>query len=833
MHGPVEIQTSVISHQSSVSSDQLSAKYERPGYLSELGKKLEERYEEAWRVQEIRERLRTAPLKDRHAFSVTRGALALEARASNLDPQVPQSGAILEAEGRSSSPSALRQLRLPPTSSTAKRDDPAYAEAASAGRPPTFSAEADPQAGVLQKNLSGRRAVKLLVKEEGWHRVSRAALVGAGLNASVNPQLLQVYAEGREIPIRIVKNTQGEIPSWKAIDFYGTGLDTQSTDTRVYWLVEGSAAGQRVRVSSKQGGTTGSLSFPYTVERKDRTFYFPALRNGEESNWFGPAIYQPQEPVDQILEVRNIDLSAPEDALLEIGVQGAADASHVVRVYVNDLPVGALSWEGQVPWTGVFPVPHADLLEGENLVTLEPLSGDMIVSLVDYIRLTYSHTYHAYGDELKCQAQGGTRVSIDGFSTRAVAILDVTNERDVIRVLRKITSYDAGDGTVGYRATFTAPGKGERTLLALTEQQFRTPAEIQVNRPSSWRQVRGRDFLIVSHKDFTRSLEPLKARRRSEGFSVGVVDMEDVYDEFSFGGKNPRALKDFLRYVNSHWSLKPKYVLLVGDASYDPRDYFGYGNQDYVPTKLVDTFYLETASDDWFVDFDDDGLPDLAIGRLPVQTVEEADAVISKIVSYAQSNPISEALLVADQVGQGDFDFEGSNDEVGKLLPTSLAMRKVYRGQYGSDAEAKAALLTGINQGPLLVNYMGHGSVGIWRGDILTPVDAEALANATGFPFFVNMTCLNGFFQAPERDSLAEALIKRPQGGAVAVWTSSGLTVPGAQALMDRELMRLLFGEGSLSVGEAARRAKAATTDADVRRTWILFGDPSMKVKME
>jgi hypothetical protein len=119
----------------------------------------------------------------------------------------------------------------------------------------------------------------------------------------------------------------------------------------------------------------------------------------------------------------------------------------------------------------------------------------------------------------------------------------------------------------------------------------------------------------------------------------------------------------------------------------------------------------------------------------------------------------------------------------------------------------------------------------MWRGDVLTLADVEALRNRTGVPFFVNMTCLNGFFQNPYTDSLAEALIKRPKAGAVAVWTSSGLTDPSAQAVMNLELMKLLFGAKSLRVGEAARRAKAAITDPDVRRTWILFGDPSMKMK--
>jgi hypothetical protein len=235
------------------------------------------------------------------------------------------------------------------------------------------------------------------------------------------------------------------------------------------------------------------------------------------------------------------------------------------------------------------------------------------------------------------------------------------------------------------------------------------------------------------------------------------------------------------------------------------------------------------------VDFDDDGLPDLAIGRLPVQTKQEADALVSKIKGYRRSEPLSQALLVADRMEAGDYNFENGSDALGTLLPAPVGLQKVYRGQYGSDQEAKAALLGGINQGPLLVNYIGHGSVGIWRGDLLTLGDAEGLTNSAGLPFFVNMTCLNGYFQTPATDSLAEALLKRPEGGALAVWTSSGLTMPNEQALMNMELMRLLFPDTAkdkpLRVGEAARRAKAATTDTDVRRTWIFLGDPTIRLK--
>jgi hypothetical protein len=96
---------------------------------------------------------------------------------------------------------------------------------------------------------------------------------------------------------------------------------------------------------------------------------------------------------------------------------------------------------------------------------------------------------------------------------------------------------------------------------------------------------------------------------------------------------------------------------------------------------------------------------------------------------------------------------------------------------------------------------------------------------------FVMMTCLNGYFHDPAFDSLAESLMKAEHGGAVAVWASSGMTLPGAQATMNRELYRLVFSNPALALGEAVRRAKLATSESDVRRTWVFFGDPTMKLK--
>jgi hypothetical protein len=367
--------------------------------------------------------------------------------------------------------------------------------------------------------------------------------------------------------------------------------------------------------------------------------------------------------------------------------------------------------------------------------------------------------------------------------------------------------------------------------LAFTDEKAKSPIGIAHNQPSTWSRFKaGFDLVIIAHGDFLESMKPLQTLRKAQRLRVALVDVEDLYDEFNYGVKSPQAIKDFLSFARAKWWRKPKFVLLVGDATFDPRNSLKLGNFDFMPAKLVDTEYNETASDDWFVDFNSDGLPDLAIGRLPVRTVAEAQAVVSKVITYEQATGMNQVLLVAD-IGD-TYDFEGATDEVEALLPSShLPAQKVYRGSYGSDALARAEVLNDINQGPLLVNFSGHGAQQTWRGNLLKSTDATALTNTNRLSFFVNMTCLNGFFQDVYLESMAEALLKAPQGGAVAIWSSSGLTYPDQQSLMNAELIRLLFNGQSLRLGEATMRAKTATTDQDVRRTWILFGDPSMRLR--
>ena len=149
--------------------------------------------------------------------------------------------------------------------------------------------------------------------------------------------------EGREQPIRVIGRRDRSFGSWDAIEFYGVGL--RYTIDRYEGLLVGGGfgPGKRVEVSRGQGGQIASSSFPYTVERKDRVIYFPALKNGDEENLFGPIVS------DQgwIRFCQNLDSGSSEDALLEVVLQGVTDGSHRVKVLLNDEEVGEVVFEGQ------------------------------------------------------------------------------------------------------------------------------------------------------------------------------------------------------------------------------------------------------------------------------------------------------------------------------------------------------------------------------------------------------------------------------------------------------------------------------------------------------
>jgi len=214
---------------------------------------------------------------------------------------------------------------------------------------------------------------------------------------------------------------------------------------------------------------------------------------------------------------------------------------------------------------------------------------------------------------------------------------------------------------------------------------------------------------------------------------------------------------------------------------------------------------------------------------LPAHNPSEASSIVAKLLRYESAKAAEEVLLVAD--ANDDFSFEQAADNLRELVPANLHVEELRRGQLDA-ATAKEQLFAALGRGQKLINYNGHGSLNLWRGNLLTTDEARTLSNDT-LPVFVVMNCLNGYFQDAANESLGEALLKSERGGAVAVWASSGLTSPQTQAMMNQQLYRLLFApsEKAMTLGEAIQNAKAMINDTDVRCTWILLGDPTLRLR--
>ena len=230
--------------------------------------------------------------------------------------------------------------------------------------------------------LAGTNALKLLVGKEGMYRVSFAQLAQAGFTVR-HPASLQLYAYGKEQSILVTSS---------GIEFYATGVDTPWTDTQTYWLVNGIRPGKRIGQAYAGMGRSGPVSFPATIVAKPRSFYFPALLNGDASNWFGTPITGEQASV--ALTVSHV---APYVASLSVLLQGVTDQTHTVSVFVNGSFVGNVVFDGETQGHAVFAVAAHQLIEGVNQVSFSS-SGDEDICLVDTITLTYAHTYAADGD---------------------------------------------------------------------------------------------------------------------------------------------------------------------------------------------------------------------------------------------------------------------------------------------------------------------------------------------------------------------------------------------------------------------------------------------------
>jgi len=676
---------------------------------------------------------------------------------------------------------------------------------------------------------------KVAVDEDGIYLLSHADLVAAGLDlGGADPQRISLSNQGEEIPL-LVSGEGTEL----TIIFQGTGTTSLYSRENVYWLDLGGDAERRIVERSVSSAACGEpvVSFLHTVRGEEDLLYAGMAPAGED-HWYWQKLLAP-ETTD--LPVDTVDL-APGDGLLRLALLGytsdEVSPDHHARIHFNGCTAGEASWDGQEPHIVESAVPHSCMQEGENILGLE-LLGDTgaraDIVLVDWFEVDYQRHFSAREDRLEFTGQGGFHV-VTGLSSEQSWLFDVSDPLDVVQ----LTAANVEAHESEYVLSFCDDQPAGSSYMAVGQAGLRRPTSITA--ASNLADLRNpenqADYIVITHENFLEAVQPLVKWRRDQGLTVQVVTITEVYDQFSHGLTDPAAIRELLRYAHADWAEPaPQYVLLVGDASYDYKDNLQGSNKSLSPTSLVDTaFSGQTVSDNWFVCLDDeDVLPDMAIGRLPVSTRDEAKTVVEKIISYEQDVPPGDwrqrILLVAD--GK-DASFAAQSDLLDEhSIPSGYDVSKVYAA---SIEDPQSALAKELADGSLIVNYIGHGSIDLWSEDSLfSSEQISSLGNDGRQPMMILMSCLLGFFGHPERDAMGEELLLAPAGGAVAVFAPSSLTLSSDQEPLNQALLTLLLEEEAPPVGLAileAKRSVAAQTQGqrDVIETFTLLGDPALRL---
>jgi hypothetical protein len=382
--------------------------------------------------------------------------------------------------------------------------------------------------------------------------------------------------------------------------------------------------------------------------------------------------------------------------------------------------------------------------------------------------------------------------------------------------------------------------------------------------PSSSQQ--GASYLMISHADFIPALGPLIAAHTQRGETVAVLDVQSIYDAFSAGEADPEAIRSLLKVATQTWSPVPQQVLLVGAALFIPPYRVEIGSE----LVACDTCYTRLRT----LDPLDQLIPDLPIGRLPVRTLMEAQAVVTKTVTHLLEPPTgawqTQALFLTDNDREADGtpDPAGSFTAVAELgiaaLPTGMQAQRFYyapdrpsTGPYDSDVsrlrcrvfraidggsknDTHCEAVDRAQSGAALLTYVGHGSAWQWgftqAGDTASYLwylyDADARTNGQKLPILLALTCLSGDFANPLLMTTDERLVLWPSGGVVAALSPSGQGVNTGHAELLTGLMPRLFGVGDRSLGAAhlAGIAQLRHGHRDLAFSYNILGDPAVQL---
>ncbi len=526
-----------------------------------------------------------------------------------------------------------------------------------------------------------------------------------------------------------------------------------------------------------------------------------------------------------------------EAATLDLGIYGApgltGDAPLTLTLTVNGQVVDA----HDVTSTGLqvvsFALPAGSLLPGPNSVRVRATSAapaGTALAYVDRYTLSYAAPLEfGSAGRFVAQTTGALAFELAATAGTPAFLVDATLDRVVTATRTDV------DATL---ARFTFDAQAGHEYFVATEDGLNAPAALWARSEQHFADSgRAADYVVIAPAALYDAATALATRRQTQGLTTTVVDVQDVYDAFGHGERNPNAIREFLRVARASWSTAPRYVLLLGDGNYDYRGVRATGS-GAIPPLLVRTARGLYASDMALGDTDGDGRADTAIGRVPAHTALEAEAFVQRVATYESGDldAFSRHALLVSGINRGE-DFSTYVDTLARGLDQRVTAERIDRSDLTLD-DARTQLLSAINEGSFWFHYQGHGASSQLDDDgLLTIADVAGLTNGDALTIFTGMSCSTSRFEVPGMDSISELMLNGSPGGAIALYGPSGPGYTYESGNIAEAFQRHLLTGSNLTAGRMGdvvlglwQEQGGANASSEQLSIYLLLGDPATQL---
>jgi hypothetical protein len=749
--------------------------------------------------------------------------------------------------------------------------------------------------------LAKSQGFKLAVANVGMQIVSGNMLAAAGVNLA-DVKRLQLYYRGQVVAMELRDGGDGRFDPEDTLRFFSAQVGDRWNSVEWYWLRVEANPGLRMSTRAAQPGNAPLRTSAFQSGKwREFVIYDSLLASPDGDHWFGRDLRTiPNEGHRSfnILAQGTLPLAKTGSSTITVRGAGYTNQSHQITLGDAEMKLflPLVAKENNSPSDPAPEVPAKPQRTITPAVASWQKTGDFSHSFsasppMNFIKVTslsgstpsglgFSSILWRQPVELDFSFQGGLFETEAG--TWQYALRNTPSQR---------TLYDVSDPNRpvilnipdGQNPRFQ-DGNAARTYL-LSGPNLEHQPQIFKHTPADLSPALNADAIYITPAAFQSALQPLLTLRQSQGYVARAVDVQAIYDNWSFGAVDPKAIHAFLRYAAATWARTPKAVGLVGDGTLDPFNYTKTSlngqvyNLNLIPPYLamVDAWAGETACDSCYVQLDsedplDDLLPDLMIGRLPVKSADELTALITKISRY-ETEALNQAwrakaIFLADNYLQVDGtpdpggDFAALADTGITLLPNTSTIERVYYDpavthvsapwREPNAQKAKERSFAALKSGAGLLSFYGHSNqfqmaaTDISNGrsnGLLTLYDPDLAQNGTKLPLVMQMTCLTSAFHSPTNSgtTIDERFVLSPDGGAIAVWGSSGLGVGyGHELLQEGFLKQLWSGSsptvsqrvGALALAGSLKLFNDGTCCQSSVQTYLILGDPLTNIRL-